>query len=869
MWTTILATGAAFAGMAHAGALSPISIPSSVWQGIDGNWSTVTFLLGSTSQQVDVLVSTALSEFWAVGPGGCLPREPHCSAARGGIYTPQESTDWSPLGTWQLGLDYLGYGGNGDYGQDTMDVWSLNGDHSFHMTNVLMATLNTTNYLNGLFGLGITQGNFGGTVAESPLTQAVKEFGRIPSYSFGFTAGAHYRNVPVSLTLGGYDASRFSSHNIDFTLGRDDGIESPRLRGIEVVADVGKETPENWDSRSIMLSSWDSSFDVIIDSTTPYLWLPEDVCDKFANAFNLTYNSTFDLYTLENEQYRNFLKEDAFSFTFVLSSFDNNDNFGDPYDVPGVVNITVPSRAFTGLLQYPFMNRTITYGQPAIPYFMLRRASNSSTYILGRSFLQESYLITRYDEAVFSIHQAKFPDTSDNDDDLKLIAIEQPDNSPYPPPAASSSTMGLSTAQLAGIGVGAGVFIASLVAFAVWFCKRRQRRGTYERAGSSMEENKNSASAAVPIAPKSPFHRIISKILGHTRLPKLSSGALKDRQQPAEAPDSAIYELPAPVPPAELNGDDAASWTGDTELGTDNSHQMTAYETARRKIDQQLQGPVPAYSPPADGVLPPEKAIYEPTQPSRPPPALQLELSSPRSPRHSSSNSNSIPFSLPSPLTPRYDLGGRPADLPSPMTASIPISSTHNSGSNSAPGSPLLSPSLRSHDERDSLKRSNSNHDGSLASALAPSEPVTQRTPIDVSRIVYLGPLQENMQLQRAHSTQELRTRSDSGELSPKRQNTYDSLGSNFTVEEDELGTTRLDSLQTELQLSPDHRRSGQLRPNRPDDIVLPGPDSLRGHSRSLSQPDTARSQERIDPGTELVHVPQMADRRYSWEDER
>jgi hypothetical protein len=31
------------------------------------------FDLGSNLQQVDVLVSTALSEFWAVGPGGCLP----------------------------------------------------------------------------------------------------------------------------------------------------------------------------------------------------------------------------------------------------------------------------------------------------------------------------------------------------------------------------------------------------------------------------------------------------------------------------------------------------------------------------------------------------------------------------------------------------------------------------------------------------------------------------------------------------------------------------------------------------------------------------------------------------------------------------
>lgn len=63
------------------------------------------------------------------------------------------------------------------------------------MSNVLIATVNTTDYLNGLLGLGITQGNFGGTVAESPLTQAVKEFGWIPSYSYGYTAGAHYRTL--------------------------------------------------------------------------------------------------------------------------------------------------------------------------------------------------------------------------------------------------------------------------------------------------------------------------------------------------------------------------------------------------------------------------------------------------------------------------------------------------------------------------------------------------------------------------------------------------------------------------------------------------------------------------------------------------
>lgn len=859
MWATVLATGVAFACFAHGRHPAPVSIPSSIWKGIDGNWSTVTFYVGSNSQELDVLVSTSLSEFWAVGSGGCLPNELHCISARGGVFTPAESNRWSPLGIWQLGLNYLGYGGNGEYGQDIITI----GGDGFHMSDVLIATLNTTNYLNGLFGLGITQGNFGGTVAESPLTQAVKEFGWIPSYSFGFTAGAHYRNAPVSLTLGGYDEVRFVNHNTDFTLNRDDGIVTPLVRGIEVTVDEDQDTPGNWDSRRIMLSSWNSSFDAIIDSTTPYLWLPEEVCDRFADAFNLTYNSTFDLYTLTDEQYATYKDEDSFSFTFVLSSFDNNDNFGDPYDLSGIVNITLPSRAFTSVLQYPFMNRTIAYGEPSIPYFMLRRASNSSTFILGRSFLQESYLITKYDESVFSIHQTKFPNSSQ---EIELTAIPQPDNSPYPPPATSSKGQ-LSKAQQAGIGVGAGVLLTTLIALAVWLCKRHRQKSNYERAGSSMDENKSSASIVIADAPKSPLYRLLSKIIRRKKSPKLDLQTGNDKQQPSEAPNSQIYELPAPIPPAELDGDDTASWNGDTELGTENSHQLTAYQAARRKMEHQLQGPVPAYSPPADGNLPPpEKAIYEPTQPKRPPPTLQLSLSSPpSSPGGGSSNSNSMPLSLPSPITPRHDLSGGLADIPSPLTVNFAISSTHNSGSNSAPGSPFLSPSLSSFEEVDGPRRSNSNHEASLASALARPPAVAQRTPIDLSKIVYLGPMPGTTREPRPHSAQEIRKRTDSIDAAPNGQNgqnTYDTLGSNFTMEEAVRFASR-------LQGSPVQSRPGQLRSNRPDDIRLPGTGSPRGHSRSMSQPDTPGSHHRINPSTELVHVPQMAERRYSWEEER
>jgi hypothetical protein len=69
------------------------------------------------------------------------------------------------------------------------------------MGKVLMAALNTTSYFTGVLGLGIVQSKFGNLVAESPLTQAVQTYGIIPSYSYGFTAGAHYSKNLISSTL--------------------------------------------------------------------------------------------------------------------------------------------------------------------------------------------------------------------------------------------------------------------------------------------------------------------------------------------------------------------------------------------------------------------------------------------------------------------------------------------------------------------------------------------------------------------------------------------------------------------------------------------------------------------------------------------
>ncbi|KAL4729330.1 hypothetical protein ACLX1H_003745 [Fusarium chlamydosporum] len=848
MLSIILGSSFLFANLIQARDPEPVLLPAGDWSSTDGNWSTISFYLGSNSQHVDVLVSTALSEFWAIGPGGCLPKDPNCIAARGGIYDAEESSDYNPLGTWQLGLSDLGYGGNGNYGRDLVNTQSPLSKEPFTMNGVLITTINTTDYMTGLFGLGITQGNFNGTVAESPLTQAVSEYGLIPSYSFGYTAGAHYRNIPASLTLGGVETARFQPHNNVFTLPQDDNMERPLVRGIEITPAGDRGAPDSWKSEQLLLAQWNSSFYANIDSTTSYLWLPDEICDQFANALNLTYNNTFDLYTISDDQYNEYSKEESFNLTFVLSSFDDNDNFGDPYDVSGIVNITLPLRAFVGLLQYPFMPDLIKYGDPAIPYFMLRKAQNSTTYMLGRSFLQESYLITKYDEGTFSIHQAVFPDGPATAS--QLSPIEQSDDSPYPPPKIQDSGNGLSDGQVVGIGVGVGIgtFVVCAIALSVWLYCRRKRKGTDGNRDTIAEGQTTSSEDAIR-SPRSPLALLISKITRRKLPNRQAQGADDDKEKAVEAPDTQIHEMSAPLPPAELDGEDCMSWNDDTELGTDNSHSLSAYEVARRKLDRQLQGPVPSYSPPADGAeISPEKAIYQPNPANGSPIALQLSPSaSLRLSPEGGSNAHSM--TLPSPLTPHFDSNGRPTNVLPSSVAGMPVSPTHDSVS--SPNSPL-SPHSDHHTITSMTMGSDMEPNSSWkASMNIPQQRLVQRTPIDPSKVVFMGPLPPNTRFPRNTAPQFASDEDyQATDDSSHGNDTCDSLGSNFTVDEEvrsaEESTRRLD-------LGTNGSSMGALVANSQQ-------------NSPADQPDTSRNPGRINPGEDLVHVPQPAERRYSWE---
>lgn len=784
----------------------------------------------------------------------------------------------------------MGTGGNGQYGFDTIAAYSPITKIGFDMSNVLMSAINSTTYFLGYFGVGMRAGNFGDIVATPPMRQAVQSFGWIPSYSYGYTAGASYRKsshvagsffvrflswtnvefsggIVGSATLGGYDAARLVMHDKIFTMNQTEGIPRPLVRGIEVYANSSGDKPAGWKSQTQILLDYSKAFTAIIDTTTPYLWLPGAVCDNFAKALNLTYNDNFGLYTLTNDQYLQYSSSSSLAFTFSFSSMDNRDNFGLPLDVPGVVNITVPIKAFVGLLQYPFMNQSIPYGAPAVPYFTLRRSPGNST-IIGNAFMQEAYLMTKYDSGVFSMHQAQFP--SDPIGGAQLNSIPRPPNSPYPPPPDPNGGSGLSTGEMVGIAVGAVSFCSVLV-FA-FFCYRRHKRQQRDRAGDDLDDGKDSASTLTPDSPQSPVSRMFSRIVGRRRSRRNGASMTAGGVNPSEAPDHQIYELPAPIPPAELDagGGDDNSILDETDLGTDSTQNLSAYEIARRKLDRQLQGPVPEYSPPADGIMPEDKPSIPELRPT-----VQTNMAdqpSPISPtrsRGADSTTNTFLASEPSPVSPRGDWSS--ADLPSPVTASMPPRS-FSSGTRSGGG--------HSHSTISRSLSVNSNAPVSPVTDTMPPVPAAfQRTPIDPARVVCLGPLPENVQLPgQSTGTGSRIVGSDgrsilrTGLFTAGSRASEGSLGSNFTDEEDLVAEeTSRHTGNGSAKLNQSQRGTFTSRLNTDRQRLPAQPEESEGEGGSPKSAHSDGSSEggRIDPGRDLIHVPQMADKRYSWEEDR
>ena len=333
--------------------------------------------------------------------------------------------------------------------------------------NKIVGIINSTDFWTGFLGLG-TKGTSFNTLEETPSllsTLAPGNASRIPSLSFGYTAGAYYRlkRVPASLTLGGYDADRFEPNNVTFTLNSDQ----------QPVVELSSISVRGWESENITLMDTSDQALFKIDSSTPFLWIPEAVADAFERTFGLTYDNDLELYFYANQSQQDAVCKADMTFVFEMSNLKGASE---------TLLLSLPGSALTSLsLTYGYPRLKANSSSPSVPYFPVRRAKNRSQYVLGRFFLQESYLIVDYERNNFSLSQAVFDENALSN--VQLVEIPSANSSST---GSSSPTVGgLPAPALFGIAIGAvAVFFIIVSTFVIlyrrkgreWHRRRRRRR---------------------------------------------------------------------------------------------------------------------------------------------------------------------------------------------------------------------------------------------------------------------------------------------------------------------------------------------------------------------------------------------------------
>lgn len=117
-----------------------------------------------------------------------------------------------------------------------------------------------------------------------------------------------FNQVLGSLNLGGYDQSRFVPNDVTFPFAPND-LRDLTVQIEAIIAHSGKvATP--------LLPFRISAF---LGSSLPYLWLPTEACTLFETTFGLVWDTTTELYLVNDTLHASLLASDP-SVTFTLGN---------------------------------------------------------------------------------------------------------------------------------------------------------------------------------------------------------------------------------------------------------------------------------------------------------------------------------------------------------------------------------------------------------------------------------------------------------------------------------------------------------------------------------------------------------------------
>jgi hypothetical protein len=204
------------------------------------------------------------------------------------------------------------------------------------------------------------------------------------------------------------------------------------------------------DSNKTVTQVYNKTFPAMVDSAISHYWLPQPICDAFANAFGLQLNKTLGLYILSDDQHERMLEVNP-EISFTLA---NQQTGGQE------VTFSLPYASFELKLtkEYPENNAWKRY-------FPVRPAATPEQNTLGRAFLQEIYLVANYESRNFSLSLRNFDSQMGGGTQHHRIAIPDPTRPP---------TKDVSNAATYGL-IAGGCFLAGLLILVmVWRCGKRR-----------------------------------------------------------------------------------------------------------------------------------------------------------------------------------------------------------------------------------------------------------------------------------------------------------------------------------------------------------------------------------------------------------
>lgn len=310
-----------------------------------------------------------------------------------------------------------------------------------------------------------------------------------------------------SLILGGYDRARFVPSHLNFSLG---GTESKTLP-LSIASIIAENTIQG----TLALLPGGDAITTIIDSTVAQMWLPQNVCDLFAQAFGLTYDTSTGMYLVNSTIHRQLVESNP-TVTFAIGSTAQSSSTS---------NIELPYTAFDLQAGIPLFNTSTNY-------FPLRVAANESQQVLGRAFLQEAYIFVDWDREYFTIGQAIHQNSTTN-----IVPVLSPSSDS----ATGGKSSGIGTGAIAGIAIGACAVIAALVGLAAFLVMRSRKRQRAAKAKGEMPMELHS---------------------DHIKPPEIMSAQVYELQEGENSKHELhgthakpLLELQADTPEQELDGD--------------------------------------------------------------------------------------------------------------------------------------------------------------------------------------------------------------------------------------------------------------------------------------------------------------------------